>query len=710
MPLVAQTGTTTTVSPYSADTLRLMALHDRLQRHSVGRDRWQVWVCEPTQGGSTRVPVDVDNVVDLLQNDIGPYFRWHSDGLYLPVFEAGGETISVAPDTTDYIDVREACIQGVTEAVLPNVPPLSGSVTDLPNGVIIVVNTEYIGNSRNRGVGLGMRFDDPCLVDESDAICQRFPLNERAVVVAGRWVVPGANQTPLLLAHEIGHTIGFPHSYAVDGGSQYDNPMDVMSNAANHLGKTEVGTIAVNLYQAGWMSSQDVVVHASGTATFALRPPGTSRHWSLRPAGSLPEMLVLKPSQRNISRGTAEEGVFVSLGARVSDGYDGELTDAARPYRRGVQVGRGQEGVEMYLIDQRSSACLGRTEGVCLSVMRRTQQVPDTSSFRTTHVLRPQRGGQRTLRQSRTFTGAQFTGTGIEAYTVQVVRRVGDSWLVRVSRANDEGPFARLGANTYREDIELLYRLNITTGCRTTGYGPNLRRYYCPSETVSRAQMAVFLVRALGEEPIPKSDPRRTFRDVSRSHWAWGYIEKLRDLGITEGCGNGRNYCPRTLTTRAHAAVFLIRALGQNEISTTTQTFSDVRRDNPRTSANERHWAHGYIERMQQMRMAVTCSIRGGLLDFCPDRKNPPRCHGPLSDQRPPRPAGTNHRLDHHNDRTARSALQSGGLQPTDIHLDPACRDRHRQNHRIRRLIWNRRRPELDDLGRQPPIGFPGRP
>ena len=512
--------------------------------------------------------VDVDDVVDLLQNNIGPYFRWHSDGSYNPVFEAGGEPIAVSLNTTNYADVERACIKGVTEAILPNVPPFSASVTDLPDGVIIVVNTEYVGNSRIRGLSLGMVPDDPCLVEESDATCRRFPSNKRSVVVAGRWVVPGANQTPLLLAHEIGHTIGFPHSYA-DSANQYDNPMDVMSNAASHLGKTEVGTIAVNLYQAGWMSSQDVVVHASGTATFALRPPGTSRHWSLRPAGSLPEMLVLKPSRFDILRGTAEEGVFVSLGARVSDGYDGELTDAARPYRTGVQVGRGREGVEMYLIDQRSSACLNHTEGVCLSLVRRTQQVPDTSSLHTTtHVL--------IRNQSRTFTGAQFTDTGIGAYTVRVVRRVGDSWLVRVSRANDEGPFARLGANTYREDIELLYRLNITTGCRTTGYGPNLRRYYCPSETVSRAQMAVFLVRALGEEPIPKSDPRRTFRDVSRSHWAWGYIEKLRDLGITQGCGNGRNYCPRTLTNRAHAAVFLIRALGQNEISTTTQTFEDV--------------------------------------------------------------------------------------------------------------------------------------
>ena len=156
-PTVAQTGTTTTtVSPYVADPHGILALHDRLQRHSVGQDRWQVWVCEPSPGGSGRVSVDIDNVVDLLQDHIGPYYRWLSNGLYFPVFEAGGEPIAVTPGTTDSLDVEDACIEGVTEAVQPDVPPFPFSVTDLPDGVIIVVNTEYIGASRTRGLSMGM--------------------------------------------------------------------------------------------------------------------------------------------------------------------------------------------------------------------------------------------------------------------------------------------------------------------------------------------------------------------------------------------------------------------------------------------------------------------------------------------------------------------------------------------------------------------------
>ena len=323
-------------------------------------------------------------------------------------------------------------------------------------------------------------------------------------------------------------------------------------------------------------------------------------------------MLVLKPSSRDILRNRAEEGVFVSLGARVSDGYDGELTDTARSYRTGVQVGRGREGVELYLIDQRSSACIPHIEEVCAAVVRRTQQAPNTPSLGTVHVL----GASR----QRTLSGAQFSGTGITNYTVRVERRVGDSWMVRVSRPGDNGPFMALNNNSYQADIELLYRLNITNGCRLIIHDAMTQRYYCPTDGVTRAHMALFLVRSLGEEPVPKSDPRSaSFRDVPKNHWAWGYIEKLKDLGITKGCGRtGRNYCPTTQTTRAHTAVFLVRALGQTELSTTTETFGDVDADNPRTTANEKHWAHGYIERMQRMGIAVTCPSRRGR-NFCPD-------------------------------------------------------------------------------------------
>jgi len=48
------------------------------------------------------------------------------------------------------------------------------------------------------------------------------------------------------------------------------------------------------------------------------------------------------------------------------------------------------------------------------------------------------------------------------------------------------------------------------------------------------------------------------FGDVPLSYWAVDWIEELYADGITGGCGGG-NYCPDNSVTRAEGAVFLVR-------------------------------------------------------------------------------------------------------------------------------------------------------
>ena len=48
------------------------------------------------------------------------------------------------------------------------------------------------------------------------------------------------------------------------------------------------------------------------------------------------------------------------------------------------------------------------------------------------------------------------------------------------------------------------------------------------------------------------------FNDVSVAHWAAAWIKQLAAEGITTGCGGG-NYCPEDPVTRAQMAVFLVR-------------------------------------------------------------------------------------------------------------------------------------------------------
>jgi uncharacterized repeat protein (TIGR02543 family) len=94
----------------------------------------------------------------------------------------------------------------------------------------------------------------------------------------------------------------------------------------------------------------------------------------------------------------------------------------------------------------------------------------------------------------------------------------------------------------------------ITAGCSATTY--------CPDSPVTREQMAAFLIRArLGVSPTESFPVTATphFLDVSPVNPFFAYIQKMKDLGITSGCGASQ-YCPGDPTTRGQMAVFLIRA------------------------------------------------------------------------------------------------------------------------------------------------------
>jgi hypothetical protein len=74
--------------------------------------------------------------------------------------------------------------------------------------------------------------------------------------------------------------------------------------------------------------------------------------------------------------------------------------------------------------------------------------------------------------------------------------------------------------------------------------------------------MAVFLERGIngaGFVPQPATGP--VFADVPESGFAAANIEKLFADGITGGCGAAR-YCPNNSVTRAQMAVFLVRTFG----------------------------------------------------------------------------------------------------------------------------------------------------
>ena len=85
-------------------------------------------------------------------------------------------------------------------------------------------------------------------------------------------------------------------------------------------------------------------------------------------------------------------------------------------------------------------------------------------------------------------------------------------------------------------------------------------RRICPDEPLLRWVMAVWITRVLDQAP-ESSDARTRFADVDPDAWWASYVERLADLGVTEGCKTDPlRYCPHEAVTRAQMATFLVRA------------------------------------------------------------------------------------------------------------------------------------------------------
>ena len=120
------------------------------------------------------------------------------------------------------------------------------------------------------------------------------------------------------------------------------------------------------------------------------------------------------------------------------------------------------------------------------------------------------------------------------------------------------GIFTDVNVNEwYAPWVEQLYKEGITKGCSESPL------MYCPDRDVSKASMALFLLRAkYGSGYIPPV-ASGIFTDVPLSHWGADWIEKLYNDGITQGCSTAPlMYCPDRAVSRAAMALFLVRTFG----------------------------------------------------------------------------------------------------------------------------------------------------
>ena len=119
----------------------------------------------------------------------------------------------------------------------------------------------------------------------------------------------------------------------------------------------------------------------------------------------------------------------------------------------------------------------------------------------------------------------------------------------------------------FEEAVQALVEEDVIYGCE--------EGRFCPADSITRAQLASLLVRALD---LPPTDTQH-FDDASDSTHE-DNINALAEAGITNGCTEGK-FCPNTSISRAEMASMLTRALdvsaaGQRYFDDTGGTHADA--------------------------------------------------------------------------------------------------------------------------------------
>lgn len=107
--------------------------------------------------------------------------------------------------------------------------------------------------------------------------------------------------------------------------------------------------------------------------------------------------------------------------------------------------------------------------------------------------------------------------------------------------------FADVAGHANQKAIEALASRSIINGKGDSRFDPNA--------TMTRAEFAAIVVRALGLTPKATN----AFTDVSSNAWYAGYVGTAYSYGIITGAGNGR-FNPDGTITRQEAAVMVARA------------------------------------------------------------------------------------------------------------------------------------------------------
>ncbi|MBL8227909.1 MAG: S-layer homology domain-containing protein [Bryobacterales bacterium] len=148
-----------------------------------------------------------------------------------------------------------------------------------------------------------------------------------------------------------------------------------------------------------------------------------------------------------------------------------------------------------------------------------------------------------------------------------------------------------------------------------TAYGCAQANGYCPDAVMTRGQMAEFIIKSLfGANVVVDLTP--AFTDVPFSHPAFVYVQKMKELRITDGCTT-TTYCPDDPVTRGQMAAFIVRAWNVKNGRDSRASFDFLATpyfsDTPASNI-----FFGPIQKMKELGITSGCTAA----NYCPNNPN----------------------------------------------------------------------------------------
>jgi len=149
--------------------------------------------------------------------------------------------------------------------------------------------------------------------------------------------------------------------------------------------------------------------------------------------------------------------------------------------------------------------------------------------------------------------------------------------------------------------IKAVKDAGITKGCN-----PPQNDRFCPEDVVTRAQMAAFIIRAIEGEPTNYST-NQYFSDVPSTHWAFKYIQRVKERNIAQGYAGTNLYGPEDNVTREQMAKMLIMGLvSQGKISEPPSDYCST--GAPFDDVSPSSWSCRYIKKLKELGITQGCN------------------------------------------------------------------------------------------------------